>query len=554
MSNTPFHKPQQHATIENYASEIVKLLLFLMRKQHSINLSLGVELQAKLDLLKQKLIARADGTVGESVLSDVVPGLIHSIFMLLWKQAWNPTAGSQFPDPTMVYVALSTLKPAGNWDCNSVTHPLAALTFIMRCAFKNEIIFQAGDSSINAVHTSTLNLQQWFVEKNHTPFNAVCALQHLASSIVFSTPKMPRVWWLGKPGDHKAMRLDGMKIEIDKLRVTLHQLQKSMVETWDIEVLMGTGLTVNHEDLADDLGNKTPGYSCISDVRNNLAASHDALMESILNNKTLFNEFVIKCDDGHLEWNIIKLHAWLRSLANFELDSMACTEFLTGGVARGTELEAMTYCNTVTRQRNLFVIGNFVSHVRMYTKTGAMTGDRLLPATYDACNASLMISKLALVRPFAQFAARICFPGQPEIADLYGTHLYMDYKTPMKSERLSKRMMEITNSGLGCEIGIRLWRQASAAMRRALTSRAWDMLEKEDEMVDLGSMQFGHSRRTDLQHYGVTVAGAVGAEDVLGGMLYLSCDWHVEMQVVPGASKHSSFVTRTDKINTIYRP
>jgi hypothetical protein len=114
-------------------------------------------------------------------------------------------------------------------------------------------------------------------------------------------------------------------------------------------------------------------------------------------------------------WNQGNLRKWLQDYADFHSLLLLRCEMLSGAPGRGTELTAMMYHNTSTRpMRNLVILGKHVAMLCLYSKTGALTGkDKLIPHSLDAVTGDILIQDLALARPFAEFAASICFLTRP---------------------------------------------------------------------------------------------------------------------------------------------
>jgi hypothetical protein len=505
-----------------------------MRDKPGFHLPLTSDLETALNNLAGFLeVLYEDPNVPEGDLQTVMPEYIHDIFMALWMHNWVETEQTPFPDPTVCFVALSSMSKDGHWEPKSITNPLATVTFNMRVAFKQEALNRVPDNSQDGIHTAMVELSQWYVEHKHTPFSSIRSLQHLATSLAYSTPSMPKCWWTDK--SYQALRIAGKKIAIDDMKEMCQNLEKQMVNAWDDDVLMGLDINAPHTDLADDLGSKEVGYSMISDPRNPLGEYKDSLLTGIMTTPHLFKKFVHVDYNNKHSWNINACHAWLRKLAALELLCMVCTEILTGGPGRGTELEAMTFCNTPTRQRNLFAMGDMICYVRMYLKTLALSGvDRLLPAAFPTVLANLMVNILAVARPLAQLFARVCFPNDTKVEYQYATQLYMGYATTIGTEKQTQCLQKLSNEYLHCEIGTREWRQVSTTIRRMHTKAEWDFMEGEQNAISLEALQMGHSRRTDLAHYGVTTSSLLGSEDMLPGFLQVSCVWQGFHRVVPG--------------------
>jgi hypothetical protein len=539
FSNTPFHRPEQPSTLKAYAVLASKLVLMLMR-ENGLNLDLHSYLRESLRQLRLALTAKysQDEDTDFGPEDDNKPlMLLHGVLLNLWMYRWNPTDTNPIPDPTACFLALSTLRADGSFEHPKVvTKPIAVLCFVLRCTFKFEAIRRCyGKDNPMALEQEMIQLSHWFVEKQHTPFNSMRNYTHLASAIVYNTPTMPAIWWVD-PVSHRVLRFKGARIELDGLCTMFSDIQDQMVNLYEETVMLGLGLRVDYTSVADDLGNTMVGYLFLTDARNVVFQDRDLLFRAILNHPDLHARFIVVDAQNNHSWNVLALHAWLRGLAELELFSITCAEYLTGGPARGTEIEAMQFANTKTRQRNFFAMGKYIGMVRMYLKTNAMTGiDRLIPSAFDALHADVLIQTLAVARPFAMIAASICFPQDPEVAALYSSQLWMAYGRSVTTEDITGCMKRLTGQHLAVELNMRDWRQVGTAFRRTLTKDEFELMNGEAHLDSLDAQQMGHSRTVDLMHYGRTTDALIGSEDVLPALLASSCAWQRAVLVPPGA-------------------
>jgi hypothetical protein len=514
-------------------------VLFLAREKATFPLKLHQDLSVAVDSLTSalKTLHEEDPHHKPSTVDTAhVQPLLHKVFMHLWQSKWIQTTINQFPDPTICYIALTAFKKDGSFHTpQNITSPIAALFYVLRCAFKFEastLCAEGGDEVLEQV-MKTLSL--WFTDKQHTPFGSLSSLQHYLSGVSYSTPTMPNTWWVDKV-NYQVLRYKGHKIEMSSYRQMLHSMQDKMLNIWEKDVCLGLNLRVEYEELADNFSNSTPGYSFISDPRNPFQQSPSVLLDAIMQTPHLRDKFITVTCTGDYHFNIPVLHAWLRKLEELELLSIAMAMFLTGGPARGTEMEHMKFCNTEHRQRNLFAMASYIGMVRMYTKTNVVTGtDSLIPTAFDALHADLVVQTLAIARPFALIAATFCFAQQPAVVRLYSDQMWMAYGRPIKSEELSMCMKHHTTAAFGAPFGIRDVRQFSTTIRRKLIPMENALMEGDDEVDSLDAMQMGHSRRVDIKHYGLTTDGLIGSEDVLPALLDHSTAWHRVCGVPPGS-------------------
>jgi hypothetical protein len=291
--------------------------------------------------------------------------------------------------------------------------------------------------------------------------------------------------------------------------------------------------------MADDLSNTAVGYSFLVDPRNKSLHHHSVdLATAILSNPTLRQKFIVGQDPETCSpvWNKTALRTWLHDYAKFESVQLCRVEMTGGAPGRGTELAAMNLCNTRTRpKRNLCMLGRHLSVLRMYHKSGALTGqDKLIPHALDGLTSDLLIQDLVLARPFACLAAKMCFPDQPAIHQLYRERLFINNGKDFQTSDLTSTMSRFTLAHVGIGLGVNAWRHISKAFKENLCNRMMEVLEEgEEESVE--AAQAGRRRETGHRIYGVSHDTLDGmAEDVLPLFLDCSTDWQKLLQVVPG--------------------
>jgi hypothetical protein len=77
----------------------------------------------------------------------------------------------------------------------------------------------------------------------------------------------------------------------------------------------------------------------------------------------------------------------------------------------------------------------------MYHKSGGLTGhDKLIPHALDGLTSDLVIQDLVLARPFACLAAKMCFPDQPQVHQLYQDRLFVNNGKEFQTSDLTGAM------------------------------------------------------------------------------------------------------------------
>jgi bloom syndrome protein len=196
----------------------------------------------------------------------------------------------------------------------------------------------------------------------------------------------------------------GKPLALTQIQEVFAKLEGRIIELWENEVMLGLGLHIEYEDLADNLVTSEAGYSFVSDPNNPFHRFHGALVEAICDDPKLFERFTIAVpgvQDRQL--NVMECRKWLNSLAELEGLVILYTDMTGGAPPRGTELVSMLFCNTRYRKHNLFAMGKFITVVRQYDKTSNITQtDRLIPHAVGSVAGDILVHIHAIARPFAR--------------------------------------------------------------------------------------------------------------------------------------------------------
>ena len=197
----------------------------------------------------------------------------------------------------------------------------------------------------------------------------------------------------------------------------------------------------------------------------------------------------------------------------------------------------MLYRNTQTRHtRNLMVCGEHVTLWCQYTKTTALTGhDKLIPHGVDAVTSDILIQDLALARPFAQLATKICFRSD-SVVQLYKNHLFVNFDRAFTSDDLSTVMKKYSLPRIQFGMTINSWRHIQMAWKRKFNCAMEDLIEMNRE-DDVDALQAGHTRATENRIYELSPQSLAGAaEDILPLFLEVSTKWQKCCKAMPGGS------------------
>ncbi|KIN94793.1 hypothetical protein M404DRAFT_34732 [Pisolithus tinctorius Marx 270] len=534
ISNTPFHKHLHEATMKQYIIPVVALLAMLIRQQHAGGSFSG----SNPNIMELLAVLRMGDEEGPEALQ-----IIHQLLFEVWSTAWKPQGEREIVDPTERCLALLTLGEDGGFkEPHLVTGIIAKLEYCMRLTFLQEIHHRTQSDPQSEDLDHCLDLGSFFVENTQYTFSRLRSLQHRASSLSYDTMSLPQVWWTDTK-TWKTMLYRGEQVDFADLCKVFEETEAKLVEAWEQGVLMGEDIRVDYDKIAEDLINKDVGYSFLSDVRNPELGNRGQLVRHFLEDEETFAHFAM-VRQGGIVWNVGALQAWLKKYAELQSLLLLRAQMLSGAPSRGTELTAMTYRNTQTRPtRNLVVLGKHVSLLCQYLKTTALTGkDKLIPHALDAITSDILVQDLALARPFAEIAAKACFPDRPEVVDLYRNHVFVNYDRLFDSKDLSLIMSRHSLPIMHFGLTINSWRHIQTAWKRKLGCAVEDMIEMDRE-DNVEALQAGHSRSTENRVYGISVEALAGAaEDVLPAYLNASMEWQRHCQV-PVSGQSTSYKT-----------
>jgi hypothetical protein len=329
----------------------------------------------------------------------------------------------------------------------------------------------------------------------------------------------------------------GNPIRIDQLRLVFANLEGAVIKQWEEKVLCGLKLHVPMGNLADDHSNFNVGYSFACDRRNAVFQEKDRLIKAILRDPTQRARFCKPSAGGRSTiFNKPALLSWLFEYSVFHAQMLARADMISGSTIRGTELFLMHLVNIRSRTtRNLCILDKFITLMVTYTKNTSRTGhDERVPHALDGVTSDLMLQDVAIGRPFAQQIVRFCFPGNSDLIQLYEQRLFVNYLKPFDDKTLSTQIDTHLVPVLGFGLGIRGYRDISAAFQRKLYTCLADLVDGgEDQRVIAAHMT--HSLGVHRNFYGPSVDSLAGpAEDVLPLFLDASTDWQVEGRQVPG--------------------
>lgn len=513
--------------MDKYATTLECFLTMLLQPQGGYATPYGPNLEQAVENLK---------TAVETGVEDLID-LIDIVLTAVWQTSWRQSMDHKVPDPTERFVMLKSLRMDGSWmDPVNITPLLAKFKFLIRTALLRSI--NREDDQDEAY----ILTERWCKEGVASTFDTISDLQHRASAIVATTQAPVNLIWT----DNTTLRYRGDEITLEALQKMFVQMEQDAKSLWEDDILMGSGLHVDHEYIKEDLDNRKPGYCFLDDDRNSFSKYRLTLLQHIVQSPTLGPRF-FHVEGGRLVWHKTALLKWLKDYSRLNALHLTRLEMLSGGPGRGTELTAMQYRSTQTRGlRNFVSIGGHCVLLRTYGKTSSRSGtDRLIPHSVDGYEGPLLTQDLILARPFAEFVVSQCLPNKPDLLRAYQYQLFVNFDKSFDTKDLSKEMIEYTSPYLLAKIGVHEWRHLVVAIRRKHCPTQIDIYGDEDENTvedHIGAEQTGHSVRTERLRYAITAEALAGpSEDVLPLFFQASNNWQQLMRAVPGTSLQFKF-------------
>lgn len=531
INNMPFHRHQQDDTLAQYMALPLSLLGMLIRPKKKYQLSLLKTVEQSICHLETILAGNEEIDGNLAILA------VHTVFLTVWTTTWKPTSDNKIPCVTQRCLALRSLHADGSFgNPKGISPEISRLEYAMRLTFLHQIHTLARTKYDGNFDLARTEMQPWFTEKMHSPFNTLRSLKHRAATITYKTPCLPRSIWTDRINWTSMLYL-GNSVSMNQIQQVFANLEDTTCSYWESKVLCGLQIRVDYERIADDLTNTDVGYSFLTDPRNTMFHTRDRLALAILKDPVLRARFTIPTSNGTgVIWSKIAMHEWLADYAQFNSYQGVRAEMLAGAPARSTELHSMNYCNTPTRSsRNLFALDKYIGLMWMYTKIGATSGaDKLIPHGLDAVTADLTVQDLAISRPFAELAVNVCYPDRADIKHLYKFQLFVNNTKSFDASDLTDIMKRITLPVLGFGIGINAWRHIHVNFNRKLCPDVERILE-EAEKDTVNILQYGHGHDVHHGTYGRSQDAKAGLpEEILPEFMDHSTGWHVKGRVVPG--------------------
>ncbi|KAJ2927781.1 hypothetical protein H1R20_g9314, partial [Candolleomyces eurysporus] len=500
INHTPLHNHHQpEPTLQAYSLPITHLVSSIIRQGFDdFKLPTSAEVIKAVKSLK-RLIDSAH---------------LHDLFISLWLQRWPWTKEKPFADPTICFLGLYTIKKDGSFSQpKDVMGVIAKLCRALRLTVLRQAHEFAEQQGLTILDVYT-QYEPWLVESKPSTFQSLRFYQHYATSLAYGTISPPTY-----------------------LMTFMNKIEKKVVKLVEDDILCGLDLHARISDPADNLQSTEPGYSFLTDSRNDFYDSHLTLVEKFLTGDTAKRRFFRPIPGTTQDaLNVSEALNWLEKLAECEGLLALLIEMRSGSPIRLTELTSTLARNTRYRSRNLFAIGNHTVLIRQYNKTSNNEqADRLIPHSLSSFDADILAQIHLLARPFAAFLASKLYPNDPEVSRMYLEQLFMDLGKAFTSRKLSDLMGRETLAVFLFRITISMWRHIATAWRTKLCAPTDVDEDLTSVMKQFQAQQSGHTLATEQRIYGLSPDVIEGISDATIQLyLKVSTEWQMRLQVVPG--------------------
>jgi superfamily II DNA helicase RecQ len=262
-----------------------------------------------------------------------------------------------------------------------------------------------------------------------------------------------------------------------------------------------TGLdipTIHWGKMVDDLHDTRPGYSFLSDSRNEwITEKENFVFHKIRSDPTLAEEWV---DTNTKEINQAKLDEYGQVLEKLRRILFGLIHLTAGQPARGTEITNLRFENTLT-PRNIIIDRRLVAIRTSYHKMMLQTSEakhiyRYLPP----CVGELLVHYLWLILPFWQFMKGSSMESREKSLYLWSKDLVfplnktVDPNDLWDTTKLSRVLNDMTKTCMGIEVNVSSWRHIAIAISRRFLKRGFtdptdDDDDNDDENEDVGTFE-----------------------------------------------------------------
>ncbi|KZT50425.1 hypothetical protein CALCODRAFT_536526 [Calocera cornea HHB12733] len=261
-----FRRPQQDATVDRYAQYFSRVIEFVLR---ALALPTGARGVVRLRVEEQALAEQVGALTKDLSVSDHdIWFAVLDFWMALLTNDRVPNAVDDM-SPLLLWLMASSLRLNASFATpDKVTTVIAGLTWSIRAALFGHLS-RLADGCPRLRVFEELQLQRYFMLHQPTPYNALREVQRCTSTYAHLFRPLPDIEWPLKD----TMIYRGTRITLAALRQLAGTLMDQVEHLLHDDLLFGRsplffGLSVDFLNIMDDHVNDSPGYSFLSDARN----------------------------------------------------------------------------------------------------------------------------------------------------------------------------------------------------------------------------------------------------------------------------------------------
>ncbi|OLL24154.1 ATP-dependent DNA helicase tlh1, partial [Neolecta irregularis DAH-3] len=340
--------------------------------------------------------------------------------------------------------------------------------------------------------------QKWLVDGSDTPVSTIISTLAYGKKIARETGSRATVHW---SENSQILYFCGKPITMDDFRGFLRNLIDDAENLlWD-ELFFATTdsrrFTIDLSKVQDNMTSTKVGESFISFQENEFRHGEQTVLRNLLASR----KRRIMLDIG--KWKLTGRKYYNSRVQQF-LEWLLILMHITGGQpARGTEITALRHSNSITQDRNIFIIDGKVTFITLYHKSQVIfRSSKVIPRFLPDKVGQLLAIYLIYIRPFFD-QINISTGGL-----LKSNYIWFDGKAPWNTEMMSKILARETEARIGISVTIQDYRHMAIAISRQHVQK-WEIQNENEEDDDsdgfdtLEDLQAAH-RSVTARNYGVS--------------------------------------------------
>ena len=136
LSREPFHPLQTTQALKSYIDVLSHLVAFLLRDKGNYFILLPANIVTLVSKIQQLTpLEQLPPPVIQENFDEYTLGIVD-LLIGIWTRVWDPSLGNIIGDPTMCFLALSSIKADNGWAlATEITPVIARLIFCIRSVF-----------------------------------------------------------------------------------------------------------------------------------------------------------------------------------------------------------------------------------------------------------------------------------------------------------------------------------------------------------------------------------------------------------------------------------